>query len=155
MIRLLILLAGIAGISVLDLATKAWALKLPASGLSVLPFLDLRLGFNTGVSFGMFAVEGVEGYVVLLAATLTISAFFLYLALKARRAGERAGYGAIVGGAIANLIDRLPDGAVTDFLDFHAAGWHFPTFNIADVAISAGVALLLFSSLFAARTHRA
>ncbi|WP_291399202.1 signal peptidase II [Devosia sp.] len=46
-----------------------------------------------------------------------------------------------------NLIDRLPDGAVTDFLDLHAAGWHFAAFNIADVAITTGVGLLLWAAL--------
>jgi signal peptidase II len=144
----LALLAGIAGIAALDLATKAWALTLPAAGISVLPFFDLRLGFNTGVSFGMFAAEGVHGYVVLLAATLTVSIFFLWLAWGTRLVLERAGYGAIVGGAFGNLIDRLPDGAVTDFLDLHAGGWHFPTFNLADLAISAGVLLLLLGALW-------
>ena len=52
-----------------------------------------------------------------------------------------------MGGALGNLIDRLPDGAVTDFLDLHAAGWHFAAFNIADVAITTGVGLLLWAAL--------
>lgn len=155
MIARLTLLVGIAVIAALDLATKAWALTLPASGLSILPFLDLRLGFNTGVSFGMFAAEGVHGYVVLLVATLSVSILFLCLAWAARKGLERAGYVAIVGGAFGNLIDRLPDGAVTDFLDLHAGGWHFPTFNLADVAISAGVMLLIFSSFMNVRVQRA
>lgn len=144
MIRRLVLLAGIAGVVALDLVTKAWALTLPASGISILPFFDLRLGFNTGISFSLFEAEGVHGYVVLLVVALVVSIFVLGLAWRAPLGRERAGYGAIVGGALGNLLDRLPDGEVTDFLDLHAGGWHFPTFNLADVAISAGVVTLLF-----------
>ena len=155
MIARLVLLAGIAGLAALDLATKSWALRLPEAGLSILPFFDLHLSFNTGVSFGLFAAEGVHGYMVLLAVTLTVSVFFLWFAWGAKRVLERAGYGAIVGGAFGNLIDRLPDGAVTDFLDLHAGGWHFPTFNLADVAITAGVLLLLLSSVLSAKVQRA
>lgn len=140
----LLILIGV--VVVLDLVTKALALTLPASGLPILPFFDLRFGFNTGISFGLLAAEGVYGYVVLIVLTLGIASFFLRLAWISCRPLERAGYGAIAGGAFGNLLDRLPDGAVTDFLDLHAGGWHFPTFNLADVAISAGVGLLLLAA---------
>lgn len=143
--RLLLILIGL--VVVLDLVTKAWALMLPASGLPILPFFDLRLGFNSGISFGLLAAEGVNGYVVLILLTLGIASVFLRLAWISRSSLERAGYGAIVGGALGNLLDRLPDGAVTDFLDLHAGGWHFPTFNLADVAISTGVGLLLLAAV--------
>ncbi|OYX00849.1 MAG: hypothetical protein B7Z15_20035 [Rhizobiales bacterium 32-66-8] len=75
-----------------------------------------------------------------------MASFFLRLAWISCRPLQRAGYGAIVGGAFGNLLDRLPDGMVTDFLDLHAGGWHFPTFNLADIAISAGVGLLLLAA---------
>lgn len=51
----------------------------------------------------------------------------------------------MIGGAAANVVDRLGDGLVTDFIDVHAFGWHWPTFNMADVAITCGVALFLFA----------
>jgi signal peptidase II len=54
----------------------------------------------------------------------------------------------ILGGALGNVIDRIRFGAVVDFLDAHAAGWHFPAFNVADSAISVGVALLIWQGLF-------
>lgn len=142
------LLLAITAVVTLDLVTKAWALTLPIEGVSILPFFNLRLGFNTGVSFGLLAAEGVHGYVVLIVLTLAVSIFFLVLAWRTPRALERAAFGAIVGGAFGNLLDRLPDGAVTDFLDLHAGGWHFPTFNLADVTISAGVGLLLLATLW-------
>lgn len=147
MIARLVLAVVIGAIVGIDLATKAWALALPAPGLTILPFFDLRLSFNTGVSFGMFAADGVHGYVVLIVLTLVIATFFFGLACGAHRPLERAGYGAIVGGAMGNLLDRLPDGMVTDFLDLHAGGWHFPTFNLADIAISVGAGLLLLAAL--------
>lgn len=143
----ILLLVLIVVVGALDLATKSWALSLPPGGVSLLPFADLRLSFNTGISFGLFATEDVQGYVVLTVVTLLVSVFFLGLAWRAASRLERAGYGAIVGGAIANLLDRLPDGAITDFIDLHAGGWHFPTFNLADVAITIGVAMLLLSVL--------
>jgi lipoprotein signal peptidase len=57
--------------------------------------------------------------------------------------------GAVIGGAVGNVIDRLRFGAVFDFLDVHAAGWHWPAFNVADAAIVAGAGLLLLDALFA------
>ena len=59
--------------------------------------------------------------------------------------------GMVLGGAIGNLIDRARFGAVVDFLDFHALGHHWPAFNVADSAITVGVALLLYDSLFEKR----
>jgi signal peptidase II len=53
----------------------------------------------------------------------------------------------ILGGALGNVIDRITIGAVVDFLDFHAAGWHWPAFNVADIAISCGAVLLVFDAL--------
>jgi len=147
MIAKLLLLPLVGAVAAIDLATKAWALTLPVQGVPVLPFLSLRLSFNTGVSFGLFAAEGVHGYAILLATTLAISMLFLWLAWRADRALEQAGDGMIVGGAMGNVLDRLPDGIVTDFLDLHVAGWHFPTFNLADVAITMGAAMLVLGTI--------
>jgi len=57
----------------------------------------------------------------------------------------------ILGGAVGNLIDRVVYGAVVDFLDFHAAGWHWPAFNVADSAISVGAVLLVWDGFFGRR----
>lgn len=59
---------------------------------------------------------------------------------------EARGYSLILGGALGNVVDRLTGGAVIDFLDFHARGWHWPAFNVADIAINLGVGLLLWTS---------
>ena len=60
----------------------------------------------------------------------------------------------ILGGAIGNVIDRMVYGYVVDFLDFHAAGWHFPAFNVADAGISLGAVLLIVDELLRVRRER-
>ena len=59
-----------------------------------------------------------------------------------------AGLALILGGALGNVIDRLRFGQVVDFLDFHALGWHWPAFNLADSAITVGAALLILEGVF-------
>lgn len=121
----------------------------------VLPVLNLTLALNRGVSFSLFSAEGLWGWWALVLLTMAISVGVGWLWLRARAPLERLGYALILGGALGNLVDRLPDAAVTDFVDLHAAGWHFPTFNLADVFITAGVLILILSSFLRLRLHRA
>lgn len=149
-------LFAILGVIGLDSSSKEAAIMyLDGSLLPVLPFFNLTLGFNRGVSFGMFSAEGAAGWWGLVLATLVISMIVGRLWHRARTLSDRFGCAFILGGALGNLVDRLPDGAVTDFIDLHAGGWHFPTFNLADVGITAGVLLLLLSSLLPARVKTA
>ena len=139
-----------------DTSTKEAALMfLDGRVVPVLQVLNFTLGFNRGVSFGLFSAEGPAGRWALVLLTLAISGLVGWLWHRAKAPLDRLGYAAVLGGALGNLVDRLPDGAVTDFIDFHVAGWHFPTFNLADIAISAGVALLLISSFLSSRMQRA
>ncbi|MEH0069371.1 signal peptidase II [Pannonibacter sp. Pt2-lr] len=80
-----------------------------------------------------------------LTGALTIA--FAVMAFRAQQALERAGFALVVGGALGNIIDRLRQGAVTDFLDFYWRDWHWPTFNVADIAITLGAVLILAASL--------
>ncbi len=138
----------ILGIIGLDASTKEAALMyLDGATVQVLPILNLTLGFNRGVSFGMFAADGAQGWWAIVLLTLAICSVLAWLWHRSQRLLERLGYAAILGGALGNLVDRVADGAVTDFLDLHAGGWHFPTFNLADVGITAGVVLLLSSTV--------
>jgi len=107
--------------------------------IDVLPVFNLRLAWNTGISFSLFSDSGEVGRVLLIAGQLTIVGVLLWWLRSAQTVWMKAGIGLIVGGALGNILDRLIYGAVVDFLDFHAAGAHFPTFILADTAISVGV----------------
>jgi len=114
----------------------------PPRTIELTPFLNLTLGFNRGVSFGLFSSSADLGWLLILMA-LAIVACLLVWAWYARGRAMQLALGAIIGGAISNVIDRVRQGAVTDFMDLHAFGWHWPTFNLADVFIVCGVAALL------------
>ncbi len=135
----------------IDQISKAWALDAlwpPYSpGIALLPVLNLRLGFNTGVTFGIFAESAADAVWVLVAVKLAIVAWLCFWLKRSAARAEALGIGMVIGGALGNVLDRLRIGAVTDFIDAHYGGWHWPTFNLADVAIVCGVALLMVASL--------
>ena len=139
----------IAAAVVADQLTKTAALSLLSQGTAVpvLPGFNLSLGFNTGASFGMMG--GVMAGKPLLMAALTgaLTLAFAVMAFRAQHALERAGFALVVGGALGNIIDRVRQGAVTDFLDLYWRDWHWPTFNVADIAITLGTVLILAASL--------
>ena len=145
--------AAIAG--ALDQASKLWLLKvfgLADKGVvEVMPFVDLVLTWNTGISYGWFQQEGPFGQGALLALkVVAVALLWIWLAKASSRLSAVA-LGLIIGGAIGNGIDRLAYGAVADFVLLHVetASWRFNwyVFNLADVAIVAGVAGLLYESL--------
>lgn len=140
----------------LDQVSKAWALVAlwpPHLPHPVTPFFNLRLGFNTGISFGMFAGGPAESAWVLIAVCTVIAVGLLAWMWRSRSRQEAAGLGLVIGGAVGNIADRARLGAVTDFLDFHVAGYHWPTFNLADTAIFAGFALILTHSASSERSR--
>lgn len=140
-------LALAAFVVLLDQATKAWVLASfrYMESVVVTPFFNLVLVYNSGAAFSFLADAGgwQKWFFVILA--LGISAWLL--SLLRHHAGERLlplALSLILGGAIGNVIDRLRFDAVVDFLDFHAAGYHWPAFNVADSAITVGVVLMLW-----------
>jgi signal peptidase II len=150
--RLGVVLAVIA--CAVDQATKVWLLQvygLAQKGIVALaPVLDLVLTWNTGISYGLFPQESDLGRWLLLAAKLVaVAALWAWLA-RARTALTAVSLGLIIGGAFGNAIDRLAYGAVADFVLFHVttASFNFTwyVFNLADAAIVAGVAGLLYES---------
>lgn len=149
-------LAGTIGavILVLDQLTKWVALDQlldPPRLIEVTPFLNFVLGFNTGVSFGLLENDTSYGPWLLSGAALLVVAVLVVWAARSDSRAEAASFGAIAGGAVGNVADRLRQGAVTDFIDLHAFGWHWPTFNVADIGITGGVGLLLLSGLWPRR----
>lgn len=119
------------------------------------PFFDLVLAFNRGAAFSLLADQ--PGWQHLLFVTLALVVSVAIVWLLGRHRDETlfcSGLGLILGGAVGNLIDRLQIGAVVDFLSFHAGGWYWPAFNVADSAITIGAALVLLDSLRASSVSK-
>ncbi len=139
-------LALAALVVVLDQASKLWilgSLRLFET-LQVTSFFNLVLVLNSGAAFSFLA--GAGGWQKWFFVGLALVICTWLLGLLRRHAAERllpAALSLILGGALGNVIDRLRFDAVVDFLDFYAAGYHWPAFNVADSAITVGVGLML------------
>lgn len=135
-----------------DQLSKWWIVERvmqPPRVIPVTPFFNLVMGWNRGVSFGLFNSDSAAAAWVLSALALAIVAFLLVWMARDDRAGCIAALGIVIGGALGNVADRVRFGAVADFLDFHVFGYHWPAFNAADAAISLGALALLADALFA------
>ncbi len=134
-----------------DQVSKWWVLDvlhLPDRGqVPVLPVLSLTMVWNQGVTFGLFHQDGVWGPWLLASVALAIVVALAVWLRRAENALVAASLGAIGGGAIGNVIDRLRFGAVVDFLHAHAFGWSWYVFNVADAAIVCGVGALMLDGL--------
>lgn len=125
------------------------AVMTPPRTIEVTGFFNLVLTYNRGVSFGFLASNlWWKPYLLSALALAVVAGLLIWLHLNDSRQ-RRLGIGLIAGGAIGNVIDRMIHPGVVDFLDFHAFGWHWPAFNVADSAIFLGVILLLSDGLFA------
>ncbi len=145
-------LAVAAGVLVLDQATKWWIVEVvmvPPREIPVLPVFNLVLGWNRGISFGLFNWDSDLGAWLFTGLALAIVCALVAWMRRAEGRWTAATLGLIVGGALGNVVDRLRYGAVADFLDFHLAGYHWPAFNVADAGITVGAAVLILESLFA------
>lgn len=136
-------------IVIVDLATKAWVSSAFAYGESrfIAPFLNLVLVHNTGAAFSFLAGAGGWQRWFFIAITVAVSA--VLLTMLRNGAGNRllaTALSLLLGGAAGNLWDRVTLGHVVDFVQFHAGGWYFPAFNVADSAITVGVILLIADS---------
>ena len=138
-----------AAIVVADYLTKFAVLSAFAPGESraLTPFFNLVLVFNKGAAFSFLA--GQPGWQTLFFAAIAVVASIVVSFLIYKEPDRRLfclGLALILGGALGNLYDRLAYGHVVDFLDLHAAGWHWPAFNVADSAITVGAAILIVES---------
>ena len=108
--------------------------------------------WNYGVSFGMFQLPpGWGPYVWSFLSIILVVLLFIW-ALKSQSSFMRFNIALIIGGAIGNVIDRFKYGAVADFFDFHIWNYHWPAFNVADIAIFCGACLIIVSELFFSST---
>ncbi len=137
-IALLIILA--------DFLSKKWMLSLlfeTPKQIIVTSFFNLTPVWNNGISFGLMSSQsGVVQLIVPILAFLVVVYFFWQLHTQILL--QQIGSALISGGAIGNVIDRFLYGKVVDFFDFHVAGYHWPAFNIADIAICAGFAIWIY-----------
>jgi signal peptidase II len=122
--------------------------------VDVLPFLALYRTHNTGIAFSLLSDFGSVG---LVAVTLAVVAFVVWIAIRTDKAQwlARFGFALIVGGALGNLIDRVWHGHVIDYVLFHLPNWSFAVFNLADAFISVGAALVILDEFILWRRSRA
>ena len=134
-----------------DQASKWWVLeilRLPERGqVPVLPVFSLTMVWNTGVTFGLFGGAGAWGPWLLAGVALMVVVALGVWLRRAESALVATALGAIAGGAVGNVIDRVRFGAVVDFLHAHAFGWSWYVFNVADAAIVCGVGALVLDGL--------
>ena len=132
-----------------DQLHKYWMLNVyginEKAPVSITSFFDLVMVWNKGVSYGLFTTHTQEW---LIALTLAIAVLLWIWACGAKRAIAAAAIGMVIGGALGNAFDRFARGAVADFFHFYYQQFSWYVFNIADIAIVAGVALLMYESLF-------
>ncbi|MBT4989442.1 MAG: signal peptidase II [Rickettsiales bacterium] len=144
-------LASIILMVILDLASKYLVFNYLTSTatrqVEILPIFNFVMVWNRGISFGM--LNNIPNAPLV----LTIIAFLIVLFLLRWLLTTESKYIAIsltfiISGAFGNIIDRVINGAVADFLDFHIAGYHWPAFNLADSFVTIGAILLIFEDLF-------
>ena len=148
---------------VLDQASKFWLVRVfdiaRRGTVKLTPFFDLVLAWNQGISFGWFQNDGPAAQVVLMAIKAVAVVVLAVWMARSRTLIATLALGLIIGGAVGNGIDRLAYGAVVDFALFHVQfgentfNWY--VFNLADVAIVAGVAALLYDSFWGSPAAKA
>lgn len=127
-----------------------------ANPVPVFSWFNFTLHYNEGAAFSFLSAAGGWQRWFFAALALGVS---LAIALWLRRLSRQQwllglGLACVLGGALGNLVDRLRLGYVVDFISVHYRDWYFPTFNVADAAISVGAALIILDSLFAADEER-
>ena len=141
---------------IIDQLHKWWMISIYGIKLEerifITPFMDFVFVINKGVSYGMFTQGSQTGQYALAAFAMIVAiALAVWLARASHSRIAAIGIGLIIGGAVGNGIDRLHLGGVADFIQLHAYGFYWYVFNIADVAIVAGVVALLYDSLILSR----
>lgn len=134
---------------VFDQLTKFWILKVvdldQRPPIRITPFLDLLMAWNQGVSYGLLKTN-VQPLLVVMSLLISLVLWIWLARATAPIAG--AALGLIIGGAMGNALDRVLHGAVADFVHLHWGNWSWYIFNVADMAIVAGVILLVYDGFW-------
>jgi len=135
---------------VIDQISKLWAEATLSDGstFDILPVLDFELAYNPGAAFSFLANAGGWRRVFFSAIAIGVSVYLTHAISKAKVSEKQLviAYAFIISGAIGNLIDRIRIDKVVDFIHVFYQSWHFPYFNVADMAISVGAILLIMEA---------
>jgi signal peptidase II len=134
----------------LDQLAKAWLMDLiflPGRAIEVTGFFNLTPVWNRGMTFGLLSQDHPLAPWAFSLLALVVVGFLVSWLAQSRESILAFAIPLVIGGAVGNVIDRARFGAVADFLDFHAFGWHFWVFNLADAAITVGAGLLVIHAL--------
>lgn len=150
-------LAIAGGIFMVDQVTKAWAVRTLRNGddISVIPgFLNFAYAQNTGVAFSMLDDHGDAGRFGLSVVAFIAAGLVLYFFWRTPRTDDRVlgALALLLAGIVGNVTDRMRLGFVIDFIDVQFGTWHYPTFNVADMAIVTGAGLMIID-MFLTRKH--
>jgi signal peptidase II len=119
----------------------------PGVSMPVLPFFNLVMVWNPGISYGLFPASSAAGTAALVIVDIVAVAGLTWWLWGSTSRALTAGFGLIIGGALGNLIDRLVYGKVADFFHFYGFGYDWYVFNIADLAITLGAVAILYDVL--------
>lgn len=152
-------LAIAGGIFLIDQSTKAWAvrrLRFSDSMPVIDGFLNFAYAQNTGIAFSMLDDQGDAGRWGLSAVAIIAGTLVLYFFWRTPRSDDRilGALALLLAGIAGNVTDRIRLGFVVDFIDVQFGSWHYPTFNVADMAIVAGAGLLIIDMFLSKRTQR-
>lgn len=147
---------------VLDVLTKRWAVAVlrPLTSMELIPgFLDLNYAENSGIAFGLFDRSDSALKPLLLIALASVAILVVLFSMSRTPHDNQLLHFALailLGGIVGNFVDRLTAGTVVDFVDLHwREAYHWPTFNLADAAITCSVLVIVFETLFGARNPAA
>jgi len=116
--------------------------------VTVLPFFDLVMAWNRGISYGLFQADTALGVTLLASFAIVVTAALTLWLARINHRLMALSIGLIIGGAVGNIYDRIVFGAVADFFSLHAYGYYWYIFNIADIWIAFGVILMIYDSFF-------
>lgn len=136
----------------LDLVSKQWVMAnfWLGESMAIMPFINLFYSYNSGAAFSFLADEsGWQRWIFSLIAVVIIVILLVIMYRSDYRVRlSNAAHAMVIGGALGNFFDRIVHGVVIDFIDIYIGSWHWPTFNIADLAICTGTILIIVESFF-------
>ena len=141
----------------LDRISKIYILNIAANdemlNITINPFLNIILVWNSGIGFGLFQLEDALMYNIFTILIVAINLVIIYLLYCAENL-HKIFLSMILGGSFGNLYDRIYYSAVPDFIDLNYNGYHWFVFNVADIFISIGIFTLIFLEIFKKKNEK-